>query len=120
MSDKEARKYFENMPYGNDAKSSEIHGKQNQQNINYMVASLVERYDGAISVGDKDMASNYSKIIKQIAKDLDNLKEIKKEFAVTYGGGTGGKNMFSNWTNLQEFDIPFFLEKGKIEFGNDL
>ena len=28
--------------------------------------------------------------------------------------------MFSNWTNLQEFDIPFFLERGRIAFGKDL
>lgn len=120
MSDKETRKYFENMPYGNDAKSSEIHGKDNQQAINYMVSSLVAKYDEATSVGDKQTASSYSGVIKQIAKDLDNLKEIKKEFAVTYGGGTGGKNIFSNWTNLREFDIPFFLEKGTIQFGDDL
>ena len=84
MSDKEARKYFENMPYGDDAKSSEIHGKHNQQVVNNMVTSLVAKYDEAMTIGDKDAASSYSGVIKQIAKDLDNLKEIKKEFAVTY------------------------------------
>ena len=70
--------------------------------------------------GDKDMASKFSGAIKQIARDLDNLKEIKKEFAVNYGGGTGGKNMFSNWTNLKQFDIPFWLEGGKITYDETL
>ena len=47
--DKQVKKYFENMPYGNDAKSSEIHGKNNQQIINCFVASLVENYDKYIA-----------------------------------------------------------------------
>ena len=106
MSDKEARKYFENMPYGKDAKSSEIHGKQNQQVINQMVTGLMKKYDESMVVGDKDAASSYSGVIKNIAKSLDNLKEIKKQFATYYGGGTGGKKLFSNWTNINEFDIP--------------
>ena len=113
---KQAKKYFENMPYGNDAKSSEIHGKENQQVINGMVSSLVSQYDEAMKTGEKDMASKFSSAIKQISGDLDNLKEIKKEFAVNYGGGTGGKNVFSNWTNLKQFDLPFWLEAGKISF----
>jgi hypothetical protein len=120
MSDIKARKYFENMPYGDDAKSSEIHGKANQQIINNMIEGLVSKYDEAMMVGDKAMAGNYSSAIKKISKDLDNLKELKKEFAVNYGGGTGGKNMFSNWTNLKEFDIPFWLEGGTISFDQSL
>ena len=120
MSDKEARKYFENMPYGDDAKSSEIHGKQNQQVINQMVTNLVTKYDEAMAIGDKDTAGSYSGVVKQIAADLNNLKEIKKQFATYYGGGTGGKKLFSNWTNLQQFDIPFFLEKGRIAFDEGL
>ena len=53
MSDIKARKYFENMPYGDDAKSSEIHGKANQQIINNMIEGLVSKYDEAMMVGDK-------------------------------------------------------------------
>ena len=120
MSDKEARKYFENMPYGDDAKSSEIHGKRNQQIVNQMVTGLMKKYDESMAVGDKSSASSYSGVIKNIAKSLDNLKEIKKQFATYYGGGTGGKKLFSNWTNINEFDIPFFLEKGEIGFDNQL
>ena len=120
MSDKEARKYFENMPYGDDAKSSEIHGKQNQQVVNQMVSGLVKKYDESMAAGDKDTAGSYSGVIKSIAKSLDNLKEIKKQFATYYGGGTGGKKLFSNWTNINEFDIPFFLEKGRIAFDDQL
>lgn len=120
MSNKQARKYFENMPYGDDAKSSEIHGPENQQVVNQMVSGLVKKYDEAMAVGNKGLAGSFSGAIKQIAKDLDNLKEIKKQFATYYGGGTGGKNIFSNYTNLEEFDIPFFLEKGNITFGSGL
>ena len=120
MSDKRARKYFENMPYGNKAKSSEIHGKANQQVINNMIQGLVSKYDAAMREGDKGTAGKYDAVIKQIAKDLDNLKAIKEEFAVNYGGGTGGKNMFSNYTNLKEFDIPFWLEGGRITFDETL
>jgi hypothetical protein len=116
MSDKQARKYFENMPYGNDAKASEIHGKGNQKVINDIVEGLVREYDEAMKVGDKKKAGSINSTIKQISTDLDNLKEIKKEFAVNYGGGTGGKNMFSNWTNLKQFDIPFWLEGGRITY----
>ena len=120
MSDKEARKYFENMPYGKDAKSSEIHGKRNQQVINQMVTGLMKRYDESMAVGDKGTASSYSGVIKNIAKSLDSLKLIKQQFATYYGGGTGGKKLFSNWTNINEFDIPFFLEKGQIAFDDQL
>ena len=120
MSDKEARKYFENMPYGDDAKSSEIHGKESQQVINQMVSGLVKKYDEHMAAGDKDTAGSYSGAVKSIAKSLDNLKEIKKQFATFYGGGTGGKKLFSNWTNTQQFDVPFFLEKGRISFDEEL
>jgi hypothetical protein len=120
MSDKEARKYFENMPYGKDAKSSEIHGKRNQQVINQMVTGLMKKYDESMAVGDKGTAGSYSGVIKNIAKSLDSLKLIKQQFATYYGGGTGGKKLFSNWTNINEFDIPFFLEKGEIGFDNQL
>ena len=34
---KQAKKYFENMPYGEKSKSSEVHGKQNQFVINKFV-----------------------------------------------------------------------------------
>ena len=104
MSDKQARKYFENMPYGNDAKSSEIHGKQNQQVINKMVAELVARYDEAMALGEKDLASNYSGAIKQIAADLDNLKEEDLDDNNTF--------TFSriNYPPLEFKDIMKFLE----------
>ena len=120
MSDKRARKYFENMPYGNDAKSSEIHGPANQKIINDMVSGLVSKYDQAMMLGEKEKALAFDKSIKKIAFDLDQLRELKKEFATYYGGGTGGKNLFSNYTNLKEFDIPFWLEGGLISFDESL
>ena len=114
--DKQVKKYFENMPYGEDSKSSEIHGKHNQVIINRLIASLTRKYDEALVDGNKEAAGHISGAIKQIARDLDNLKAIKEEFAMNYGGGVGGKNVFSNWTNLQEFDRPFFIEQGNISF----
>ena len=43
--DKQVKKYFENMPYGGDSISSEIHGRKNQSNINMFIANLVTEYD---------------------------------------------------------------------------
>ena len=119
MSDKRVQKYFENMPYGDSAKSSEIHGKDNKRIIDGFITVLAQRYDEALANGDKESAQEYSGIIKKISQDLDNLKEIKKEFAVNYGGGIGGKNMFSNYTNLN-WDRSFFIEDGKISFDENL
>ena len=98
--DKQVKKYFENMPYGADSKSSEIHGKRNQVVINKFVASLVRKYDESIANGDKEMAGHFKSAVHDMAKNLDNLKNIKEEFAVNYGGGTGGKKVFSNFTDL--------------------
>mgnify|MGYP003647528441 FL=1 len=117
--DKQVKKYFENMPYGDDAKSSEIHGKHNQVIINKFIASLVRKYDEAMAGDDKEMAGHYSAAIKRMGTDLDNLKGIKEEFAVNYGGGTGGKNQFSNYTDLS-FDRAFFTEAGRINFDENL
>ena len=82
-------------------------------------------YDGLANLatglgGEKDKASKYDGAIKKISLDLDNLKGIKQEFAMNYGGGTGGKNLFSNYTNLKQFDLPFWLEGGKISFDENL
>ena len=113
---KMARKYFENMPYGKDALSSEIHGKENQRVINEVVSKLSKDYDEAMANGDKELSKKCSSVIRQISYDLDQLKQLKEEFAMNFGGGVGGKNLFSNYTNLKQFDIPFWLEKGRINF----
>jgi len=114
--DKRIKKYFENMPYGDDAKSSEIHGKANQRVINDFIANLVKQYDALHAVGDKEGSREIDSLIKSIARQLDNLKAIKEEFAVAYGGGVGGKNLFSNYTDLN-WDRMFFGEQGRIAFG---
>mgnify|MGYP004453066337 CR=1 FL=1 len=49
--DKQARKYFENLSYGKDSLSSEIHGKFNQERINKNVASAVRMYDKNLAEG---------------------------------------------------------------------
>jgi hypothetical protein len=117
--DKQVKKYFENMPYGADSKSSEIHGKPNQVVINKFVASLVRKYNESIANGDKEMAGHYKSAIHFIAKNLDNLKNIKEEFAVNYGGGTGGKKLFSNFTDLT-FDRAFAIEQFELGFDKDM
>ena len=117
--DKQVKKYFENMPYGKDSKSSEIHGPQNATVINEQVTSLVFEYNKSMEAGDKKMASTYSAAIKQLALDLDNLKAIKEEFAMNYGGGSGGKNLYSNYTDLN-WDRAFMIERGEISIGPDM
>jgi hypothetical protein len=111
MSDLNVRKYFENMPYGKDAKASEIHGRANKKYIDNYVSSLVEKYDVLYGSGKKAEANTVFSMIRDIARQLDNLKALKEEFAVAYGGGVGGKNMFSNYTDLS-WDRAFWSEMG--------
>jgi len=117
--DKQVKKYFENLPYGDDSKSSEIHGKNNQVVINKFVASLVRGYDEQMKQGNKEQAGHFNKAIKDMSKNLDNLKAVKEEFAMNYGSGVGGKNLFSNYTNLN-FDRQFFTENGQIAFDKEM
>ena len=119
MSDKLVQKYFENMPYGEDAKSSEIHGPKNQDVINTFITSLVRNYDQAMADNDKETANKFYRAVTRIKNQLDNLKDIKSEFAVNYGGGTGGKNLFSNYTDLS-WDRKFWTEQGDIRFDESL
>jgi hypothetical protein len=119
MSDKAAKKYFENVPYGKDSKSSEVHGKHNQLAINEFVESLVSKYDMLTSQGDKKNANHFKEAIYSMSMQLDNLKSIKEEFALSYGGGVGGKNMFSNYTDTS-FDRQFFTENGEILFDDQM
>ena len=117
--DKQVKKYFENMPYGNDSKSSEIHGKHNQIVINKFIANLVLEYDKSMANGDKESAGHFKSAIHQMSQELDNLKDIKEEFSLNYGGGIGGKNLFSNYTNLN-FDRAFAIEQFDISFDKSM
>ena len=85
MSDLNVRKYFENMPYGKDAKASEIHGRANKKYIDNYVSGLVEKYDVLYGSGKKAEANIVFSMIRDIARQLDNLKGLKEEFAVAYG-----------------------------------
>ena len=80
MSDKLVQKYFENMPYGEDTKSSEIHGPKNQDVINTFITSLVRNYDQAMADNDKETAGKFYRAVTRIKNQLDNLKDIKSEF----------------------------------------
>ena len=119
MADKVVKKYFENMPYGKKSKASEIHGKANQDVINNFVSSLVRNYDVAMAEGDKIKAGKFYNAVTKINSDLENLKGIKEEFAMNYGGGVGGKNLFSNYTDLT-WDRKFWTEQGRINFDENM
>ena len=111
--DKQVRKYFENLTYGSDSLSSEIHGKANQEQINKSVASAVRMYDKHTAEGNKEMAAHFKGQIHKWSTQLDNLKAIKEEYAMNSGSGKGGMSMFSNYTD-QSFDRDFFTERGRI------
>ena len=119
MADKVVKKYFENMPYGEKSKASEVHGKANQDVINNFVSSLVRNYDVAMAEGDKIKAGKFYNAVTKINSDLENLKGIKEEFAMNYGGGVGGKNLFSNYTDLT-WDRKFWTEQGRINFDENM
>lgn len=111
--DKQVRKYFENLSYGKDSLSSEIHGKANQEQINKSVASAVRMYDKHMADGNKEMASHFKGQIERWSIQLDNLKALKEEYAMNSGSGKGGMSIFSNYTD-QSFDRDFFTERGRI------
>ena len=117
--DKQVRKYFENLSYGRDSLSSEIHGKVNQEQINKSVASCVRNYDKHMAEGNKEMASHFKGQIEKWSRELDDLKAIKEEFAMNYGSGKGGMSMYSNYTDLR-FDRAFFTENGRISLDDNL
>ena len=111
--DKQVRKYFENLSYGKNSLSSEIHGKVNQEHINKSVASAVRMYDKNLAEGNKETAEHFKSQIMKWSADLDNLKAIKEEYAMNSGSGKGGMSMYSNYTD-QSFDRDFFTERGRI------
>ena len=111
--DKQVKKYFENLSYGKNSLSSEIHGKVNQEHINKSVASAVRNYDKSTAEGDKETAEHFKSQIMKWSADLDNLKAIKEEYAMNSGSGRGGMSMYSNYTD-QSFDRDFFTERGRI------
>ena len=117
--DKQVKKYFENLPYGKDSKAIEIHGKKNKIVASKFIASLVRNYDEALMNNDKEKASYFYDAIIRIDKEYENLKAIKEEFAMNYGGGVGGKNQFSNYTDLS-FDRKLFTEQCDIVFDKNM
>ena len=111
--DKQVKKYFENLSYGKNSLSSEIHGKANQEHINKSVASAVRNYDKSTAEGNKETAEHFKSQVMKWSADLDNLKAIKEEYAMNSGSGQGGMSMYSNYTD-QSFDRDFFTERGRI------
>jgi len=104
--DKQVRKYWENLSYGKNSLSSEIHGKINQEYINKRVASAVRMYDQHMADGNKEMAAHFKSQIMKWSADLDNLKGIKEEYAMN-------ESLFSNYTD-QSFEKKFMTEQGRM------
>jgi len=117
--DKQARKYFENLSYGKDSLSSEIHGKFNQERINKNIASAVRMYDKHLSEGNKEMANHFKGQIMKWSRDLDGIKAIKEEFAMNYASGRDGESMYSNYTDLS-WEKDFMTERGEISLDDNL
>ena len=117
--DRKVKKYFENMPYGNDSKAIEVHGRHNKIVAAKFIASLVRNYDNAMLSGDKEKAGHFHDAILHLDKQYENLKMLKEEFAINYGGGTGGKNLFSNYTDLT-FERKLFTEEADIQFDKNM
>jgi len=117
--DKQARKYFENLSYGKDSLSSEIHGKFNQERINKNVASAVRMYDMHLAEGNKEMAGHFKGQIMKWSRELDGIKAIKEEFAMNYAGGRDGESMYSNYTDLS-WEKDFMTERGEISLDDNL
>ena len=111
--DKQVRKYWENLSYGKNSLSSEIHGKANQEYINKKVASAVRMYDQHMAEGNKEMAGHFKEQIQKWSTQLDNLKAIKEEYAMNSGSGKSGMGTFSNYTD-QSFEKKFMTEQGRI------
>ena len=111
--DKQVRKYWENLTYGKNSLSSEIHGKVNQEYINKRVASAVRMYDQHMAEGNKEMAAHFKGQIEKWSTQLDNLKAIKEEYAMNSGSGKDGMGIFSNYTD-QSFEKKFMTENGRI------
>jgi hypothetical protein len=117
--DKRVKKYFENLSYGKESLSSEIHGKLNQERINKNVASAVRMYDKSLAEGDKKLAENYKGQIMQWSRELNNIKAIKEEFAMNIAGGRDGESMYSNYTDLS-WTKEFMIENGTISLDDNL
>ena len=111
--DKQVRKYWENLTYGKNSLSSEIHGKINQEYINKRVASAVRMYDQHMADGNKEMAAHFKSQIMKWSADLDNLKGIKEEYAMNSASGKDGEGLFSHYTD-RSFENKFMTEQGRI------
>ena len=79
MAEIKLKKYFENMPYGENSLASEIHGPRNQETINNIIKELVDMYDYNVSINQKNKAAEAEGAIKHIQKQFEILKGIKED-----------------------------------------
>ena len=96
-------RYYENVPYGENSSSSEVHGPRNQHTINETVKGLMGMIDQAKSEGNTDLASSCEAGVYKIIKQCDHCKDLKQEHAADL-------RTRSNWTD-HGWDDNFFVKK---------
>ena len=96
-------RYYENVPYGEQSLSSEVHGPKNQNTINETIKGLVELADQAKKDGNNDLVSSSESGIYKIIKQCDQLKDLKQEHSADL-------HTRSNWTD-HGWDDNFFVKK---------
>ena len=105
-------RHFENVPYGNNSLSSEIHGIANQTKINAVVKNLVMMTDVAMQDNNMELAESLKAGVYKISKQLDILKNIKEEYVMDL-------RTRSNWTD-HGWDDNFFTENGQINLDENM
>jgi len=112
--------YYENVPYGDDSYSSEIHGPASQEIIDNRVKHFVEANSAAIKVGDMDMANKTEKAVHHLYKEVTNAdKSMKQEHAMTIDSQSNYGDMYlmdKICTEHPDFKGVSFREDGKMLF----
>jgi len=108
--------YYENVPYGDNAKSVEIHGRENHERGNVVVKRLMDMHNQALKAGDKEAASKIETQIYHVDKEYANAEVAKQEHASSL-------DTTSNWADMGFMDnamleqaVVDFNEMGKLTF----
>jgi hypothetical protein len=112
-------RYYENVPYGEKSRPSEIHGKANQEIINNHVVSVVNANDEAVRNGDQVTASRTQTLLYHIDKEVANAEVVKQEHASSlYTTSDFADMSFLDKAMLEECVVSFD-ENGKMNFTVD-
>lgn len=108
--------YYENVPYGDKSKSSEIHGKGNQQIINARIIEMMETHDAAVKNGDQELASQIETLIYHTDKEVANAEVVKQEHASSLHTTSDFADMSFLDKAMLENCVVGFNEDGKMIF----